>query len=58
MRFIGNVLWFLFGGFVTGIGWVPAGCFWCITVIGIPIGRQFFKIARLSFMPFGAEVVL
>lgn len=57
MRFIGNALRFLFGGFATGIGWVLAGCFWCITVIGIPFGRQFFKIARLSLMPFGAEVV-
>ena len=57
MRFIGNVLWFLFGGFATGIGWVLAGCFWCITVIGIPIGLQCFKFAKLVFFPFGKEIV-
>ena len=57
MRFIGNVLWFLFGGFITGIGWVLAGCFWCITVIGIPIGLQCFKFAKLVFFPFGKEIV-
>lgn len=33
------------------------GCLWCITIIGIPFGKQFFKMARLSFMPFGANVI-
>ena len=27
-----------------------------ITITGIPFGKQFFKIAKLSLMPFGAEV--
>ena len=30
---------------------------WCVTIIGIPIGRQCFKFASLSFMPFGKQVV-
>ena len=29
----------------------------CITIVGIPFGKQFFKMARLSFMPFGANVL-
>lgn len=33
------------------------GCLWCITIIVIPFGKQFFKMARLSFMPFGANVI-
>ncbi|MCR4673622.1 MAG: hypothetical protein K5675_01320, partial [Lachnospiraceae bacterium] len=33
------------------------GCLLCITVIGIPFGMQFFKIARLALAPFGASVV-
>lgn len=33
------------------------GCLWCITIIGIPFGKQFFKMERLSFMPFGANVI-
>ena len=57
MRLIGNVLWLIFGGFISGLGWVLAGCLWCITIIGIPIGRQCFKLASLSFCPFGKEVV-
>ena len=57
MRLIGNVLWLIFGGFLSGLGWLLAGCLWCITIIGIPIGRQCFKLASLSFCPFGKEVV-
>ncbi|MCR5686876.1 MAG: hypothetical protein K6G58_02445 [Lachnospiraceae bacterium] len=56
-RFNGNVLWFVFGGFFSGLGWLLSGIIWCITVIGIPFGKQFFKIAKLSRTPFGAEVV-
>mgnify|MGYP000992615437 CR=1 FL=1 len=72
MRNIGNILWFIFGGLLGGLAWVFAGCIWCITIIGIPVGlqcfkfatlafwpfgKQFFKMARLSFMPFGASVI-
>ena len=33
-----------------------AGCLWCITIIGIPVGVQCFKLASLSFFPFGKQV--
>ena len=32
------------------------GCLWCVTIVGIPFGLQFFKIAKLSLAPFGARV--
>ena len=57
MKLIGNILWFVFGGFLSGLSWVLAGCLWCITIIGIPIGTQCFKFAGLAFFPFGKEVV-
>ena len=57
MSTIGNILWFLFGGLIGGLAWVLAGCLWCITILGIPIGRQCFKMAKLSLMPFRAMVV-
>lgn len=56
MGCLGNILWFIFGGFVSGLSWCLAGCLWCITIIGIPIGVQCFKFASLSFFPFGKEV--
>ena len=57
MGFIGNVLWFIFGGFFSGMAWILSGLFWCLTLIGIPYGLQCFKFASLSLSPFGKEVV-
>ena len=56
MKLLGNILWFIFGGFISGLEWLIAGLFWCITIIGIPYGIQCFKFASLSFMPFGKDV--
>ena len=38
MRNIGNILLFIFGGLLGGLAWFFAGCIWCITSIGIPVG--------------------
>ena len=32
------------------------GCIFCVTIVGIPIGLQSFKMAKLALMPFGAAV--
>ena len=56
MGCLGNLLWFITGGFLSGLSWLLAGCLWCITIIGIPVGLQCFKFAGLSFFPFGKEV--
>lgn len=56
MGCLGNIIWFLFGGFLSGLGWLLAGCLWCITIVGAPIGIQCFKLASLSFFPFGKDV--
>lgn len=56
MGCIGNLLWFIFGGFWSGLSWCLVGLLWCITIVGIPIGKQCFKMAHLSFMPFGKNV--
>lgn len=57
MSFLGNLLWLICGGLVSAVGWVCAGLLWCVTIVGIPVGVQCFKLAGLSFMPFGKEVV-
>ena len=57
MSILGNILWFICGGLLSVLSWVLAGLICCITIIGIPFGKQFFKIAKLSLMPFGAEVI-
>ena len=57
MRLFGNILWFIFGGLLSGLAWVLAGCVWCVSIIGIPVGLQCFKFASLAFWPFGKDVV-
>lgn len=57
MGCLGNILWFIFCGFWQGLSWTIAGLFWCITIVGIPIGMQCFKLASLVFFPFGKDVI-
>ncbi|MDE7274986.1 MAG: YccF domain-containing protein [Lachnospiraceae bacterium] len=57
MSCLGNLLWFIFGGCISGLSWMLAGCLWCISIIGIPYGVQCFKFASMSFFPFGKEIV-
>ena len=57
MGCLGNCIWFLCGGILSGLSWVASGVLCCITIIGIPIGMQCFKFAGLAFFPFGKEIV-
>lgn len=57
MKFIGNVIWIICGGLLSAIGWWLAGALWCITIIGIPVGVQCFKLSSILLNPFGARVV-
>lgn len=56
MKTIGNVLWIIFTGLYAAIAYFLLGVLWCITIIGIPFGKQCFKFARLSIWPFGSKV--
>lgn len=56
LRILGNVLWFIFCGWWLGIAWLFWGCIWCITIIGIPVGLQCFKLCSMGFFPFGKNV--
>ena len=56
MGCLGNIIWILCGGIWQALVWFLMGILWCITIIGIPIGRQCFKFASLAFAPFGKEV--
>ena len=53
MGLIGNVLWFIFGGFVMGLGWWLAGLFALLTIVGIPWAKACFVIGQFAFFPFG-----
>lgn len=56
MSFIGNLIWFIFGGFWQGLAWWLSGVLCCITIVGIPLGLQCFKFAKLAAFPFGKRI--
>ena len=56
MRLIGNILWLILGGLLLAASWAIIGLVLCITIVGIPLGIQAFKMAGLTLTPFGKTV--
>ncbi|MES2584554.1 MAG: YccF domain-containing protein [Pseudomonadota bacterium] len=57
MSTIGNILWFVLGGFFMGLGWWLAGLLCAITIVGLPWAKACFVIGQFAFLPFGKEAV-
>lgn len=51
-----NILWVIYGWWEIALVHVFFGVILCITIIGIPWGKQHFKLARYSMFPFGCEI--
>lgn len=54
---LGNVLWFILGGWYLTLMHIITGVLLCLTIIGIPLGLGNFKMIRISLFPFGHEIV-
>lgn len=52
-----NIIWIIFGGIETALTHIIMGALLYISIIGIPWGRQHFKLLEISLMPFGKRVV-
>ena len=57
MNTLGNILWLILGGLELAVAWAIIGIVLCITIVGIPLGIQAFKMAGLTLTPFGKSVV-
>ena len=57
MSTLGNILWFIFGGWWMGLGWWLAGLLCAVTVVGLPWAKACFVIGQFAFLPFGKEAV-
>ena len=55
-RPIANILWLIFGGIEYATAYACLGVLLCLTLIGIPAGKQCFKIMKLCAFPFGATI--
>ncbi len=58
MKFIGNIIWLVFGGLLISLMYLIASIFLIITIVGIPFGIQTLKLASLAMWPFGREVYI
>lgn len=54
---LANIVWIICGGLASAIIHVVMGLLLTVTIIGIPWGRQHFKLVEISLMPFGKRVV-
>ncbi|HVZ55202.1 MAG TPA: YccF domain-containing protein [Chitinophagaceae bacterium] len=52
-----NIIWLLSGGLYTALIHIVMGLLLCLTIIGIPWGRQHFKLVEISLAPFGKRVI-
>lgn len=52
-----NTLWLIFGGFELFTVYMVLVVIFAITIVGIPIAKQLYKIARFCAAPFGCEIV-
>lgn len=57
MSCLGNIVWMVFGGFFAGLGYILGGLLLCLTIIGIPVGKQAIKLGVATMSPFGREIV-
>ena len=57
MSFFGNIIWMIFGGFISGMGYIIGGSLICLTIVGIPVGVQAIKLGFGTMVPFGKEIV-
>ena len=57
MKFLGNIIWFLLGGWAIFLEYLIGGLVCCLTVVGIPFGIQIFKLSAVAAWPFGKDIV-
>lgn len=55
-QLIFNIFWVILIGIPTTISSALAGASLCLTIIGIPLGLQYFKYIKLIFAPAGKRV--
>ena len=46
MRFLGNILWFVFGGWYLALTWLLGAAIFAITIIGLPLTRAAIEMAK------------
>ena len=56
LRIVMNLIWFFGGGSWAWFMHFLFGLSLCVSIVGIPWGKQHFKMAGLALAPFGKDV--
>ena len=54
---LGNVIWFLFAGWILALVHLATGIVLCLTIVGIPLAMADFKMIPISLFPLGKEII-
>jgi uncharacterized membrane protein YccF (DUF307 family) len=57
MRLLLNILWFIWGGWLSGLLWLFGGVILALTIVGLPWAFAAWRIAGFAFWPFGKKIV-
>ncbi len=57
MSLLGNIIWLIFGGFLSALGYILGGIGTCLTIIGIPFGIATIQIGVATLAPFGKKII-
>jgi uncharacterized membrane protein YccF (DUF307 family) len=57
MKLLLNILWFIWGGWVSGLLWLLGGAILALTIVGLPWALAAWRIAGFAFWPFGKKIV-
>lgn len=53
MTLLLNILWIVFGGLLSALGWLLAALLMAITIVGLPWVPAILRIASYTLLPFG-----
>lgn len=56
MKIVLNIIWLIFGGLISAIGYVVSSLLLMATIIGIPFGMQTMKLVVVALWPFGTDI--
>lgn len=54
---IASIVWIVLLGLWLAIGHLLLGVFFAITIIGLPVAKQHFKLVPLALDPFGYQLI-
>jgi len=57
VKFLGNIIWLIFGGLIVALEYLISSILMMVTIVGIPFGIQTLKMAGLALWPFGKKVI-